>query len=289
MPFPWILVDPSAIGSLRTSLLPEMRGQVYEPVIERKTNSMASKHSGRSAGSLKGAKTAPPHKTSNTRSVGARRGRNSRVGFSRFNVLGSIVTAVIVLAIFAWAVFRSYAVTNATPSALTNPNALNPAPQLLSVGSTAPNFTLKDANGKVYNLAAQRGHPVLLEYFAVWCPICQGEAPIMAQLTKHYTPKGVRVWSVLSNPYGRNYESSGRTDLTLAGKSDLSWFAQTFNVQHPQLIDPQFGTVNRYGISGYPGLYVVDPNGKITFVADQHESYSTLATALDKALATHAG
>jgi hypothetical protein len=111
----------------------------------------------------------------------------------------------------------------------------------------------------------------------------------MAQLTNHYVPQGVRVWSVLSNPYGRNYESSGETDLSLASKSDLSWFAQTFRVQHPQLIDPQFGTVNEFGIGGYPGLYVIDPKGKITFVADQHESYTTLARALDKALATHTG
>jgi peroxiredoxin len=196
---------------------------------------------------------------------------------------------LVVLGIFAWAVFRSYAVTSGTPSALANPNALNPAPQLLSAGSTAPDFTLRDSNGRVYHLAAQRGHPVLLEYFAVWCPICQGEAPIMAHLTKNYLPKGVRVWSVLSNPYGPNYDSSGRTDLSLATRADLSWFARTFNVQHPQLIDPQFGTVNRYGIGGYPGLYVVGPNGKITFAADQHESYSTLAQALDQALAVHAG
>jgi peroxiredoxin len=197
------------------------------------------------------------------------------------------VTVLAILAIFGWAVFRSYAV--ASPSALANPNSLNPAPQLLSVGSTAPNFTLRDANGVTHTLSAQHGHPVLLEYFAVWCPICQAEAPIMAKLTKQYTPQGVRVWSILANPYGRNYEASGATDLSLATKNDLTWFANTFDVQHPQLVDPQFQTVNKYGINAYPGLYVVDPNGKISYVAAGHESYSTLATQLDKALAVHAG
>lgn len=249
---------------------------------------MASRQSARAAGRRKAARAAQVHGPSDARASGARR-RSPNRGIFTFSRIGSIVTVLVVLGVFAWAVFRSNAVTTATPSALANPNALNPAPQLLSVGSQAPNFTLRDANGKAYSLAAQRGHPVLLEYFAVWCPICQGEAPIMAQLTKHYTPKGVRVWSVLSNPYGPNYDSSGRTDLSLATRSDLSWFARTFNVQHPQLIDPQFATVNKYGIVGYPGLYVVDPNGKITFVADQHESYSTLAKALDRALAVRAG
>jgi hypothetical protein len=128
---------------------------------------MASKSSGRTVGSVRGANTGPPHKTIGARSAAARRKPRSRGGLSRLNVIGSIVTVLIVLGVFAWAVFRSYAVTSATPSALTNPNALNPAPRLLAAGSTALDFTLKDANGKVYNLAAQRGHPVLLEYFAV--------------------------------------------------------------------------------------------------------------------------
>jgi peroxiredoxin len=249
---------------------------------------MAAKNSGRTAGSGNRDRTVPPRKRAGTRASGDRRAHPQRRGFSRTNLIGGIVTLLAVLAVFAWAVYRSYAVTS-TPSALTNPNALNPAPQLLSVGTTAPDFALRDENGTVRHLAAQRGHPVLLEFFAVWCPVCQGEAPVMAKLTKNYTPKGVRIWSILSNPYGRNYELSGRTDLRLATKDDLSWFARTFNVQHSQLIDPQFRTVNKYGVSGYPGLYVVDPNGKITYVANNNESYATLSRQLDKALATRAG
>jgi peroxiredoxin len=210
-----------------------------------------------------------------------------RRGASRLNILGGILTAAIILAIFGWAIVRSYT-SSSSPSALANPNALNPAPQMLSTGSTAPDFTLRDANGASYTLAAQRGHPVLLEFFAIWCPVCQGEAPIMAQITKNYVPKGVRVWSILSSPYGPNYDLSGRTDLRLATKTDLAWFAKTFHVQHPQLIDPQFATVNRYGINGYPGIYVINPNGTIRYVADNHEPYATLATQLNKALAAHA-
>jgi peroxiredoxin len=253
----------------------------------KETNIMAAKKSGSTAGSLNKGKTARGREGSGRSTSGAKQRNAPHRGFSRLNIVGSIVTVLVVLAIFGWAVFRSYAVT--TPNALANPNALNPASRLLAVGSAAPDFTLRDVNGTVHHLAGQRGHPVLLEYFAVWCPVCRGEAPIIAKLTNAYTPKGIRVWSVLANPYGSNYESSGRTDLSLATKDDLAWFARTYNVKHPQLIDPQFQTVNRYGIYGYPGLYVVDPNGKISYVADNHESYGTLSKQLDRALATRAG
>ncbi|HEX6508295.1 MAG TPA: TlpA disulfide reductase family protein, partial [Chloroflexota bacterium] len=204
------------------------------------------------------------------------------------NILGGVATLLIVAAVFGYAIFRSYSTASGTSAALTDPNALNPVTNMQSVGSQATNFTLRDASGKAYTLAAQRGHPVLLEYFAVWCPICRGEAPIMAQVTKNYVPKGVRVWSILASPYGRNYEASGGTDLSLATKSDLSWFAQTYNVQHPQLIDPNFSVVNAYGINAYPGLYVIASNGKITYASSGHESYTTLAKQLNKALTTSA-
>jgi len=155
---------------------------------------------------------------------------------------------------------------------------------MLSQGSRAPDFTLRDTNGQAFRLSAQRGHSDLLEFFAVWCPVCQGEAPTIARITREYVPHGVRVWSILANPYGPNYELSGRSDLTLATTKDLGWYAQKFNVRHPQLIEPQFSVVNEYGIRAYPGQYVVGSRGIITHVASGREPYVTLSAALDKTL-----
>jgi thiol-disulfide isomerase/thioredoxin len=197
------------------------------------------------------------------------------------------VTILIVAAIFGYSALRS---TNASssPAGLTDPKALAPASALLAPGQVAPDFTLHDLMGGSYTLSAQRGHPVLLEFFAVWCPVCQGEAPIMARLTHEYATKGVTVWSILANPYGKDYEHSGYSDLRLADKGDLAWYGRSFNVQHPQLIDPSFSTVNTYGISGYPGIYVVNRNGTIGYVRSGHVPYATLARALNKALASSA-
>jgi peroxiredoxin len=215
----------------------------------------------------------------------AHRESHSPFGIPLATLIGGLVTLLVVAAIIVFSLQRSSSTTHAPGlPGLANPAKLSPAGALLPVGRVAPNFTLKDANGKTYSLASQRGHPVLLEFFAVWCPVCQSEAPVMAKLTKNYAPKGVRVFSVLSNPYGKNYEDSGTRDLTLATKEDLSWYAQTFNVRHPQLVDPTFATVNRYGISAYPGLYVVSKWGVISYTASGRRTYAQLSRQLDQAI-----
>lgn len=204
-------------------------------------------------------------------------------GLPMATLIGGLVTILAVLTIITVGLLRSYASTSSR-GGLTDAQALNPQPALLAVGQQAPDFTLQDTAGKSYSLAAQRGHPVLLEFFAVWCPVCQGEAPTIAQLTQNYVPKGVRVWSVLASPYSRNYDISGGSDLSLATSADLAWYARSFNVRHPQLVDPKFNTVNQYGVNAYPGIYVVNRKGAITYAAVGHQDYAKLSAALNRAL-----
>ena len=156
----------------------------------------------------------------------------------------------------------------------------------LTVGTKAPDFTLSTVGGKSYKLSALRGHPVLLEFFAVWCPHCQHEAPILNQLDKSYTSKGLQTLSILANQYGNNYELSGQTDTRPVDKSDISWFQSTFKVAHPMLIDPDFAQTNQYGASSYPTIYILDKNGVIRYTngALGDIPYQTLAKAVDAAI-----
>jgi peroxiredoxin len=157
---------------------------------------------------------------------------------------------------------------------------------MLKVGTTAPDFTLHDAQGNGHSLADQRGHPVVLEFFAVWCPHCQREAPIINALANQYSAKGVRVWSILANPYGPNYDRSFGQDTTPASASDLEWFAKNFHEHVPQLIDPSFHVVNTYGVSSYPGIYVIDGRGKIVHASAGEQPESALSDAINSTLRT---
>ena len=52
--------------------------------------------------------------------------------------------------------------------------ALPPAP---AVGHPAPDFTLTSVTGETFKLSNLRGTPVVLNFWATWCPPCRSEMP----------------------------------------------------------------------------------------------------------------
>jgi thiol-disulfide isomerase/thioredoxin len=224
------------------------------------------------------------------RTVERERARKRAANTDRLSMpmmIGGIVTVLILAAVVIFAILRSNATaaTQSSSKGLTDPNAYHPSSALLATGTMAPDFTMMSAKGHAFHLAAQRGHLVLLEFYAVWCPVCQAEAPTIAKLAGTYAQRGVSVWAILANPYGKDFEDSNRTDLRPADVGDLAWYATNFNAFYPQLVDPKFDTVNRFGIDSYPGLYVIGKDGKILFASKGRKSYGELSKVLNRALA----
>ena len=62
---------------------------------------------------------------------------------------------------------------------------------------TAPAFTLASLAGKQVSLSDFRGRPVLLYFWATWCPVCTRELPSkMEQVHKGFNQKGLTVLAV---------------------------------------------------------------------------------------------
>ena len=70
----------------------------------------------------------------------------------------------------------------------------------LKLNDTAPTFSLRDLDGKEFNLSdyagstkKEKGNGVILSFFASWCAGCRNELPLINSLVDELTGKGIRV------------------------------------------------------------------------------------------------
>src|SRR5476649_323762 len=64
--------------------------------------------------------------------------------------------------------------------------AAAPAP-----GVSAPTFSLPLVGGGSVDLAGLRGHVVVVNFFATWCPPCRAETPDLNAAERRYASSGV--------------------------------------------------------------------------------------------------
>lgn len=144
------------------------------------------------------------------------------------------VTTMVVLAIFAlWVAY-----------VLLAPNG---KAQGIPIGSMAPDFELVDTQGKTVKLSDFKGKPVMLNFFATWCPPCRAEMPALQAVYRDYEAKGFVILGV----------NLGETNLAVNN------FAKGLGLTFPIVIDKSDAVSRTYGIIPLPTSYFVDKNGKV--------------------------
>lgn len=119
---------------------------------------------------------------------------------------------------------------------------------LLAVGSVAPDWTLKDGDGREVSLKSLRGKVVLLDFWATWCAPCRIAMPHIQRLYDKYKDKPVAIYGV--NCWERD------------PKAKPLDFMKSLKHTYPQLLDGN-AVAAAYQVKGIPTFYLISPEGKI--------------------------
>ena len=113
------------------------------------------------------------------------------------------------------------------------------------------NFSAPGLDGKVVDLRAYRGHPVIVDFWATWCGPCRRQIPELVALYKKYNKsRGLVVIGV-------------SCDLIQGdGVKAVAPFVEEFRINYPiAMADEQL--VDRMGIEGIPTTLFIGTDGRL--------------------------
>lgn len=115
------------------------------------------------------------------------------------------------------------------------------------IGKPMPAFELTTLDGTTLRSRDLAGRPLVLNFWASWCPPCAQEHPVLLDLAKRYGDQ-VTIVGIL---YNDDAEGAARF-LTRYG--DGGW---------ADLLDPSGATAVDFGVTGPPETFFVDASGVV--------------------------
>jgi peroxiredoxin len=118
----------------------------------------------------------------------------------------------------------------------------------------APDFTLRGIDGRNLRLAEQRGHVVMVNFWATWCGPCRVEMPHLNKIHDKYRSSGFMLLGV-------NVDEDTRNAVAVADK---------LGVRFPVLPDADKRVSRQYDLSAMPSTVLIDRDGRVRYL---HRGY----------------
>lgn len=119
--------------------------------------------------------------------------------------------------------------------------------QTAKVGSRAPDFKVKDLNGKEFKSSELAGSVVVLDLWATWCEPCIDDIPIFNRLHERYGSRGLQVVGVA---------------VESGWAQDIKPHVAKHGIKYTVLVGDQ-KVVEQYQLIGFPTTYLIDKKGNI--------------------------
>lgn len=136
------------------------------------------------------------------------------------------------------------------------------------VGKEAPDIDLLTIDGERVTLSGLRGRPVLINFWATWCPPCRDEFPLMVAAHEEHADDGLEILGVMH----QDFADSARE------------FAKDMSATWPILDDPDDVAYDDYLVAGLPTSYFVDAEGIVRAFSLGGFSEAGLAAQLETVL-----
>lgn len=118
-------------------------------------------------------------------------------------------------------------------------------PIVARVGHPAPDFTLRDVDGRAHALSAYRGRPVLVYFWATWCHYCHEALPELVNLKQAHQGAGFEILAV----------------NILEGPDKVRAYQMERQLPFPLLLDPDAAVSDAYLVRATPTYALIDRDG----------------------------
>lgn len=132
----------------------------------------------------------------------------------------------------------------------------------------APDFTVYDDAGNEVTLKSQKGKPVVVNFWASWCPPCKGEMP---DFQKVFEESGDEVEFMMINM------TDGARETKESALAHIEENGYTF----PIYFDTKQDAANAYQVFSIPTTYFIDAEGNIMTYASGAIEEEDLKKAID--------
>jgi thiol-disulfide isomerase/thioredoxin len=113
------------------------------------------------------------------------------------------------------------------------------------VSGTVPEFQGNLLNGESYALLADKRRPLLIHFWASWCPVCELEQGSIQSISDDHAVITIAM-------------QSGEAEEVIA-------YMQQEKLQFPVINDPDGIVAQRFGVRAVPSSFVIDENNNIKF------------------------
>jgi thiol-disulfide isomerase/thioredoxin len=126
------------------------------------------------------------------------------------------------------------------------------------------------------SLEKLKGHIIVLDFWTYCCINCMHTLPVLAELEKKYGDQPVVFIGVHSAKF---FNEQDRKNIEQA--------VARYEISHPVLVDRKMTVWSKFGITGWPTIAIIDPNGTLVYRQSGEGQKEMIEDTIDVLLEKH--